>query len=138
MRIYLAADYARKDEMHKKAAELRRHGHSIVSRWHDNESPYAAANGFGTGGMVVDRDNTKAAGDCALHDMADIRQCNMFVILTTGEKSRGGRHWETGYATGQNKRVVVIGPREHAFQCLSTVDQYDTWEQFLLWNTNEG
>lgn len=138
MRIYLAADYARKDEMHKKAAELRRHGHEVTSQWHDNESPYAAADGFGTGRVGVDYGNIEAASDCALHDMADIRQCDMFVLFTTGEKSRGGRHWETGYTTGQNKKVILIGPREHAFQCLGTVEQYDTWEQFLLWNTDEG
>lgn len=138
MRIYLGADYARKEEMHKKAAELRSHGHSVTSRWHDMGSPYASANGFGTGGVVVDSNNIKAAADCALANIEDICSCDVFIVFTTGEKSRGGRHWETGYATGQGKKIAIVGVREHAFQCLSSVEHYDTWEQFLVWNTNEG
>lgn len=138
MRIYLAADYARKEEMHKKADELRRHGHKVTSHWHDNLSEQDAAEDFGTGGVGVLSDNLVTASRCAVGDMEDILRCDMFLLFTTGEKTRGGRHWETGYATGQNKKVSLIGPREHIFHCLSAVEHYDTWEQFLIWNTNEG
>jgi hypothetical protein len=45
----------------------------------------------------------------ARRDYHDIDKSDFLLIDTFGA-SRGGREWEGGYATGQGKRVVRVGP----------------------------
>jgi nucleoside 2-deoxyribosyltransferase len=46
----------------------------------------------------------------ANRDYWDIDRAD-FVIIDTGDTdTKGGRDWESGYATGRGKRVVRVGP----------------------------
>ena len=62
----------------------------------------------------------------------DIEQADLLAIFTIDPlgpaKPRGGRHWETGFARGLGKEVVVIGPRENIFHFLPEVKQFDSKE----------
>jgi len=130
MRMYLGADYSRKPEISGYAATLRSNGCDITSTWHDVDNDNVA--GFGIGGAVL---NVGDAGLAASRDITDLVKCDMFVLFTTGEVSRGGRHTEYGIALALNKKIVTVGPREHAFHCLLHVDNYKNWDQFLIWYT---
>ena len=57
----------------------------------------------------------------------------MIVSFTESPRSvssRGGRHVEFGLGLAWNKIVVVVGPRENVFHCLSDVYQFDDWDTF--------
>lgn len=56
------------------------------------------------------------------------RQLRRSRLAATGELSRGGRHFESGYAVATGKRVLIAGPREHAFQFLTRVEFVDNAE----------
>lgn len=127
--IYLAADYSRQEEMREHRTELERCGFEVRSRWID--SPSKAA---GIGGTVIDEMTMREYELCAIRDLADLEQCQEFVLFTTGELSRGGRHTEFGWALAKKMVIHLIGPREHTFHCLPSVivRHYATWEAFVL------
>jgi nucleoside 2-deoxyribosyltransferase len=109
MKIYLAARYSRRDQMRELAAELRRMGHTVTSRWLETE-------------WANRPDQSSAAppeyrAKYACIDLDDVCAAEMVVNFTEapGDGSRGGRHVEYGYALALGKRIVVIGFRENLF-----------------------
>ncbi|MGH3834083.1 MAG: hypothetical protein ACRDSF_00040 [Pseudonocardiaceae bacterium] len=126
--IYLASDYNHQWEMKKKRADIEGRGYTVISCWID--SPQRAA---GIGGVGISDDNLAEYELCAIRDLADLDQCSEFVMFSTGELSRGGRHTEYGYALGKKMLIHLVGPREHTFHCLPSpfMTHYPTWELFL-------
>src|SRR3954471_10991745 len=123
MRVYLAADMARAPDVADLARALEAANSTvrIVSRWLDgaDDRELSAA---GRIGGPPDADAARAAAD---RNLADIDECDVFVVLSTGEPARGGVHCEAGYACARGKRVIVAGPVEHAFHRLATVETTD-------------
>ena len=111
-RVYLSSDFSRRSEMRAVADALRRHGHLVTSSWQDQ-----------SGGDDLD---APGAGLLAGHDLAEVRQCEVFVAYTTGQKARGGRHAEMGAAAVLGKRLILVGPVEHHFHRLPQVERVDT------------
>ena len=107
MKIYIAARYARAEEMRGIADQLTADGHQIISTWIDgehNEGPEAAA-----------------------IDLAEIRYSDVVLCFTDpcGSKNSGGGRWfECGYALAIGKRVIFIGDREIVFCHLPEVEVY--------------
>jgi hypothetical protein len=64
-------------------------------------------------------------------DLTDIGAAEV-VVSFTGAGGKGGRHVEFGYALATGKRLVIVGQRENVFHCHPAVEQYDTWEAFLV------
>jgi len=58
------------------------------------------------------------------------------VDATVRSSSRGGRHFEFGYAYGQGKLCVFVGPKENVFHYLPLgVRHFETYQEakdFLL------
>lgn len=66
------------------------------------------------------------------HDIEDIDAALTLVSFTeAGGGGKGGRHTEYGYAIAQNKRLVIIGPREHIFHTHPGVEIFSQWGDFL-------
>lgn len=111
MKIYLAARFSRREQLREIAAELRRLGHVVTSRWLETE--------------FVHRPNENAAAPpeyrqkYALIDLEDVKAADTVVSFTEAEGTpnagRGGRHVEFGYALALEKAAVVIGHRENLF-----------------------
>ena len=127
MHIYLAARYSRFSEMQQYAAQLTDLGYAVTSRWilgdHDirahwqSEAPYY---------MPLWADE----------DFADLVAADTVISFTeapgeTSGRARGGRHVEFGMALALRKRCLIVGPREHVFHWLPTVDSYTTWDAAL-------
>lgn len=94
---------------------LRELGFEVTSRWIDKAAggkPYEAE--F--------KDEAKV-------DYADIDRAD-FLILDSFGKSRGGREWEGGYATGKGKRVIVVGPVVHPFHSMCQL-KFASWPEAL-------
>lgn len=84
----------------------------MVSRWHRILAEAEASAGMGG---PADESVARFAAE---RNVTDIESCDVFAVLTTGSLSRGGRHFETGYAFARGKRVVMVGGAEHAFHHL--------------------
>jgi hypothetical protein len=117
--VYLAADFARKDEVNALADELtaRLPWVEVTSTWHTLPPGLEGPAGVGIGGPLSPELGEKSSQQ----DLGDIDRCRLFCILTTGQLTRGGRHFETGYAHANSKKVAVIGPPELVFHFLPSV-----------------
>lgn len=123
--VYLAADLGRRDDATFLANALTatQSRIRIVSRWHAataEDEINAAERGPSA------RWQPERAVEVATRNTADIERCDSLVLLTTGEPSRGGRHFETGYAIALGKPVLMVGPPEHAFQHLPGIRHADS------------
>jgi hypothetical protein len=118
MKLYLAAQFSRREEIQAYAKSLIDLGYEVTSRWL-----------FGTHG-TVDTNKTKDAPLhpdpnrvlCAAEDEVDIDRADIFVQFTElpyyGYPGTGGRHYEMGYARGHNKQLYFVGPYENVFHDL--------------------
>ena len=70
---------------------------------------------------------------CAQEDLIDILTADTLVNFTEEPRgdSRGARHCEFGIGLALNKKLVIIGPREHAFHFLPQVRCFASWADFL-------
>lgn len=137
MRVYLAADFRRREEMCEAAAELRGIDPTleVVSEWHDPGNDVAK--------YVVDTTMTEVdprgeAGANATResdrDLEAIAGCDVLIQFTTGGKERGGRHVELGAALALGKTVLVVGPREHVHHFSGGIRRvFHTWEGAKWW-----
>lgn len=113
MRIYVAARFARRDEMVRDVVPaLMDDGHYVTSRWlrHDNEDAV---------GKPVEFSATEA-----LIAVDDLQNSDAVLVMTEedGSKNRGGGRWfEAGFGYATGRPVVFCGPgREIVFASLPT------------------
>jgi nucleoside 2-deoxyribosyltransferase len=132
MKVYLASWFSSKDERKKQAQELRALGIGVTSRWlEETAKPNSDLKDF----------DDEYLRTTATMDIDDIRDADVFVLFTVDPNDgpcyrRGGRHWETGFACGVGKPILLVGPKENIFHHLSFVAQVDSWEaakESLLW-----
>ena len=125
MKIYLAARFSRRHEVHALGKDLQALGHTIVSRWSLCDHVLTAG--------LSDQANYLARQRFALEDMEDIRNANCLILLSEPPRnnSRGGHLVEFGAALALGLRVIVVGPRATVFHCLPTVEVFDTWQSLL-------
>lgn len=133
MKIYLAARYARRQELCGYAEELRRVGHVIDARWLLGEHQlHPGADTVWSADESIPMEARPFAED----DVADIEAADVLISFTesprSANSSRGGRHVEFGLGFAWGKRLIIIGPRENVFHTLSTVEIYQTWEDFRV------
>lgn len=122
--VYLASRYSRRVEMLGYADALDREGYRVTSRWilgnHQAENDQLQAGA--------------AAEQFAREDLADLEAAQIVLAFTEEPRatsSRGGRHVEFGYALGQGKLIIIVGPRENVFCCLAEVQRVDSFEDAL-------
>ena len=110
--------------MRERRAELEAiHDLKVNSRWlEEKANPNSSIHDFEPSGYLGP----------AIDDVEDIRACDAFVLFSIdGEiaTKRGGRHWETGFAYGIGKSVIVCGPKENIFHFLPDVKVCATFEE---------
>ncbi len=133
--FYVATDFARKEEAREVADALMvATPLQLRARWLTDQPVLLEG---GLGGELYD-DQAEAACRVAVEDLEDIWHSQVFVQLTSGEKARGGRHVELGYALGQaidrpHRQIIALGPREHAFHYHPLVVHAPTVEDLVHW-----
>jgi hypothetical protein len=140
--IYLAARYARRDELCRYRDELEARGFTVTSRWLAGPDQVGATGTvIGTAAEQLIEAGDPAAGilraACALADMEDIAAADILIAFTEDPafyspgSSRGGRHVELGLALARpGMRVIICGPRENQFCWIAfRVEQHDTWRE---------
>lgn len=130
MKAYLAAAYERRDEMKGVAHVLQTFGHTITSTWVTSHADGPPMSFEQT--LVEYRDNTERCGAFGDRDLTDIESADTLIAFTDGEKARGGRHVEFGYALALEKNLYVVGPREVIFHTLPGVAWYPNWARFVM------
>lgn len=118
-KVFLAADYDRKDEIKGYAHELFKWGWVVVSRWHDVSVP-----------EDLDPDHTANQWGWAQQDLADLESATT-LILFTGGKQTPGRNTEFGVGLATSKDLYIVGPRESVYHHLGQVWAYETWDKFV-------
>jgi nucleoside 2-deoxyribosyltransferase len=120
MRLYLAAQFSRRDELRNYGDELQKIGIDITSGW-----VYEPSSGEAMG------DNAAHTRQIADRDIRDIDRCNWLLLFTNGPETRivrGAHHFEAGYAYGRGIRVITVGPRDNVFHYLPCIRNFPTWE----------
>ena len=124
MRVYLAARFEQKEELKALVPLLAEHNLRVQARWLDEKvSPTSQLS-----------DLTPAyCAEQAEVDLEDIRACDIFVFFgdAVAKTTRGGKHFEAGYASGLGKRIVVVGPPENIFHYLDGIVHYSDVDSFL-------
>ena len=136
MKIYLAARYSRNAEMRAHRAVIEAYGDEVTSRWidlHDGKYPGS----FTREQVNHDPDYCSAIG---LDDLDDIRSAEVVISFTEADGGgKGGRHVEFGIGYGLGKRMVLVGPREHVFHTLPSIEWYPDWATFCTkWGYREA
>ncbi len=69
----------------------------------------------------------------AQEDMDDVQAADALIAFTEPRRGEGagGRHVELGMALAWGKRLLVVGPREHLFHTLPSIEAYPTWTDAL-------
>jgi hypothetical protein len=117
-RIYLAAAWARKEEIRNIANELIGQGEDVHSRWL-YEPTYSP--------QVTDRANFMR--ERAEIDVEDVRNADILVRFSDNLNSEtvpsglatGARMFETGLAYSLGKTIIVVGGYQCVFDYLRTV-----------------
>jgi hypothetical protein len=115
-RYYFAARFSQRYLLRQFRQQLEAAGHICTSRWLD-----------------ADSEDPSALALCAQEDLIDVITCDAIVNFTEEPRcdSRGARHCEFGIGLALNKKLVIIGPLEHAFHHLPQVERHDSWAGFL-------
>jgi hypothetical protein len=111
---YLAARFSRRFELQGYRADLSRLGHIVTSRW-------------------IDQRGDADASDCAARDLQDLDAADAVILFAEPPRcpTRNGRMVEFGYALGQGKPAIVIGPPENVFTDLPEVKRFAGWRDAL-------
>lgn len=126
MKIYLASQYARREELAEKAKQVKWQcpQHSVTSRWLE---PSNILDSF-------DESNWHNMQAAAQMDLADIQAARMIILFSEDPNAaipRGARHWEFGCAFALGKICWLVGPVEIPFHLLRGVSRFSNWETCL-------
>jgi nucleoside 2-deoxyribosyltransferase len=126
MKIYLAAQYHRKDEIAIYAQMLREAGLEVVSTWTDEKySPTVQLS------EVTDGD----LREIAERDFNEVLRSDVVILFTVSDQEwtrRNGRMVEFGVGLARDKRMIACGPRENIFHYLNDVEVYPDWHTTML------
>jgi nucleoside 2-deoxyribosyltransferase len=125
MKIYLAGQYARRDEFRKYRDVLTLAGYEITSNWLNEVNPLTTKMGD---------DTDEFYRETALLDFEDIDRADAILFIAEDPHvgiPRGGRHVEFGYAMGKAKQILVIGPKENVFHYIPGVKHYSSLREFV-------
>lgn len=141
MKLYIAAQFNTKMQRALDAALLKEHGVEITSRWMYETVPHNA--------IIQDLPEAYHQ-ETALADLEDIDRADgiLFFVPTDAEladtplkiASRGGRHFELGYAYRAEKTIYVIGPKENVFHFLpANPEHWQAWRgRFMHFGSLNG
>jgi len=123
--VYLAGQYARRDELRALAPQLAAKGVQVNSRWLLEDAPLHHS---------LEDFETEWKRLTALKDYWDIQRADTMIFFAESPEQqprRGGRHVEFGMALALGKKVVVVGGRENIFHFMPGVRHFETFSQLL-------
>ena len=125
MKVYLAAQYPRRNEMRQVAKLIQANNIDVTSRWLLETDALDS---------TLHQDNVIKNLGLGLQDRSDIDAADTLVLFAEDPSigfKRGTRHVEFGYAMGKGKRLIVISGPENVFQYFPEVVHYASLGDFL-------
>lgn len=128
MKVYLAARYARRNELREYRTQLEALGIHVTSRWLDENEPLD--------GNMTHKEDTWYT-HTAFVDLEDIDYADAIIFFAEDPLIgwvRGGRHVEFGYAIAKFKLIHIIGPKENVFHHLTMpyrIRHYNNIDEFI-------
>jgi hypothetical protein len=131
MKVYLASMFSDKDRVKARGLELQALGIECTSRWADEKVPH---------NVTIKDLPTAYHEETAVADLEDILKADKIVLTvpepqllvdaTVSSSSRGGRHFESGFAYGlivaqmldggrPTRELIVLGKQENVFHYLT-------------------
>ena len=128
MKVYIAGQYARRNEFRKYARLLNAAGIDVTSNWLNETNPLKTQMGD---------DTPEFYQATAALDLRDVKRADAVLFFAEDPLvgiPRGGRHVEFGYALGLHIPIYVIGPKENVFHYLMAphyVRHFESVEDYL-------
>jgi nucleoside 2-deoxyribosyltransferase len=123
LKVYIAGLYAKREEYQKYYNDLEKQGFECTSTW------------------IRDSEENLTQEQIANLDLYDIDRADVllfmvpkhqdFYTVTIASMSRGGRHFELGYAHAKGKEIILFGGRESAFHYLPDMVEIHTWRSVI-------
>ena len=125
-RIYFCGPYSQRLVLKARAEELVRESGGaieITASWLEGE--HEAQDAVAT---------VEEMAQWADADMDDIDRSHVLIQFTEHQSTRGGAHWECGYAYGLGMLVLICGPVANVFHAAVgfRVPDWDEAKQWLL------
>lgn len=123
-RIHMCGPYSQRLVLKQRAEELVRESGGaieITSSWLDGE--HEAQDAVATVAEMA---------QWAWTDMEDIDRSDLLIQFTEHQSTRGGAHWECGYAVGLGMLVLICGPVANVFHALVGV-RFSDWAETKAW-----
>lgn len=117
MKLYIAGN--NQEEARAVAGILRAAGHTITSRWLEED--------FSRTSEYTEQDRERIASI----DLEDVTLADALVICASPRRVPGGKFVEAGIAMGQGKTVYVLGHRENMLLWHPQVKRFDSVENFI-------
>lgn len=124
MVVYLAGQYARRDEFRGYVDELAKHGVTVNSRWLQEQEPLNSNMGDHSVEFY------KKTSTIDLEDIDNADAILFFSEDPTVGVVRGGRHVEFGYALGKGIPIYVVGFYENVFHYHKNVKHFGSLDKF--------
>lgn len=117
MRVYLTGSMHRRDELRRYADELISNGVTVNSNWLWSKDDPSSRN---------------ERRDIAMRNINGLLAADAVVVFTDQDRrSRGGHHFEHGFACGLQAlgvcSVVVVGAPENVFHDVDGVKHFSDW-----------
>lgn len=131
--IYIAASFGDKARVRRYATDLRCLGYAVADRWTNHAFPFE--------GDQTNIQNQAYSSVAASEDLNDVKNSQIFVLLTTPEDDDGsrsfGRMVEFGYALHSCAVCCIVGDLTNIFCTLEAVKRFETFDDFVAWLTGE-
>jgi nucleoside 2-deoxyribosyltransferase len=126
-RLYFAGPYSQRLVLKQRAEELVRESGGaveITSSWLDGE--HEAQDAVAT---------VEEMAQWARADIKDIDRSHLLIQFTECPSTRGGAHWECGYAVGMGMLVLICGPVTNVFHAAIGF-RVPNWDEAKVWLLN--
>lgn len=123
--VYLAGQYARRDELRVYGYDLLARNIFVTASWLWEELPLQ---------HKLSEFDTEWLTRAAAKDVADIERADTMIFFAEtpeNQPQRGGRHVEFGLALALGKKIVVVGGRENIFHYVPGVQHFTTFEELM-------
>jgi len=127
-KIYIASKFSSRHRLQPNKFKLKHMGFDVLSDWIDN-NPLDETLG---GDYDSIGNHPDASHDIAVRDIAQVLECDIFIIDTQDISATGGRECELGMALmALTPRIFRIGPIRNVFHAHKSIRVFTSWEDIL-------
>lgn len=128
MKVYIASKFSSRHRLRPIKFKLKQLGFEVLSDWIDN-NPLDETIG---GDYDSIGNHPDASHDIAERDLAQVSECDVFIIDTQDVSATGGRECELGMALREGVEYIYrVGPIRNVFHAHKSITAYQTWEELL-------